>query len=109
MELFAAHYNNSNLSQLTNDAVFMLCYSFMMLNTTFHNPNVKNKMSFLDYKKSVCDLMEKEPSLKYILDQLPYYYETLKKEPFHLNSDETDDTNMTFFEPDKEGWIFKQG
>lgn len=109
MELFAAHYNNCNISELTNDAVFMLCYSFMMLNTTFHNPNVKNKMSFLDYKKSVSDLMEKESSLALIMEQLPHYYETLKKEPFHLNSDETDDTNMTFFEPDKEGWIFKQG
>ena len=35
-------------------------------------------------------------------------YESIKKEPFKIPLDDSDDLVFTFFNPDKEGWLLKQ-
>lgn len=109
VEMFAKRYNEVNPTALTNDALFMLCFSFIMLNTDLHNPSVKEKMTFDQYKRVVMEMVKKESSLINVEDSLPFYYETLKNEPLELDSDDADDMNMTFFEAEKEGWMLKQG
>ncbi len=36
-------------------------------------------------------------------------YDNIKKEPFKIPEDDGDDLMHTFFNPDKEGWLWKQG
>ena len=36
-------------------------------------------------------------------------YESIKKEPFKFPEDDGNDLMHTFFNPDKEGWLWKQG
>ena len=36
-------------------------------------------------------------------------YESIKKEPFKIPEDDGNDLMHTFFNPDKEGWLWKQG
>lgn len=36
-------------------------------------------------------------------------FESIKKEPFKIPEDDGNDLNNTFFNPDKEGWLWKQG
>lgn len=36
-------------------------------------------------------------------------YDSIKKEPFKIPEDDGNDLMHTFFNPDKEGWLWKQG
>lgn len=36
-------------------------------------------------------------------------YESIKSEPFKIPEDDGNDLMLTFFNPDKEGWLWKQG
>jgi hypothetical protein len=36
-------------------------------------------------------------------------YESIKTEPFKIPEDDGNDLMHTFFNPDKEGWLWKQG
>ena len=36
-------------------------------------------------------------------------YESIKSEPFKFPEDDGNDLMHTFFNPDKEGWLWKQG
>lgn len=36
-------------------------------------------------------------------------YDSIKKEPFKIPEDDGNDLMHTFFNPDKEGWLCKQG
>ena len=36
-------------------------------------------------------------------------YDSIKKEPFKIPEDDGNDLTHTFFNPDKEGWLLKQG
>lgn len=65
VEIFAAQYvscqnyeagnNNEEEEPVTpdRDAVFILSYSIIMLNTDLHNPQVKNQMDFESYKRNL--------------------------------------------------------
>lgn len=77
-----------------------------MLNTTLHNPNVKDKQSveqFISMNRGI----DKGADLPQEL--LTGLYESIKKEPFKIPEDDGNDLMHTFFNPVKEGWLWKQG
>lgn len=41
--------------------------------------------------------------------KLQSLYESIKTEPFKIPEDDGNDLMHTFFNPDKEGWLWKQG
>lgn len=98
-----------------------------MLNTSLHNPSVKEKPSieqFINMNRGINmgnDLPKEllvvsfEIAKFYRLLTSPFLfilqglYDSIKAEPFKIPEDDGNDLMHTFFNPDKEGWLWKQG
>ena len=107
MSVFAAHYCSQNSGTFTDsDTVYILSFAIIMLNTALHNKNVKVKITedqFLAQNKGI-DAGKDLPK-----DMLLAIYTSIKEEPFKIPDETYDDLMFTFFSPDKEGWLVKQG
>ena len=107
MEAFAEHYcrQNPNLFEVT-DTCYILSFSIIMLNTALHNPNVKQKISVEDFVKQNRGINSGKDLPKDILELI---YRSIKEESFKIPDETYDDLMYTFFSPEKEGWLLKQG
>ena len=107
MSVFAAHYCEQNLGTFSDsDTVYILSFAIIMLNTALHNNNVKVKITeeqFLAQNKGI-DAGRDLPRA-----MLVAIYTSIKEEPFKIPDETYDDLMFTFFSPDKEGWLVKQG
>jgi len=107
METFAQRYCQLNPDIFTNpDTCYVLSFAIIMLNTSLHNPSVKDKPSpeqFITMNRGIND-GENLPR-----ELLISLYESIKTEPFKIPEDDGNDLMHTFFNPDKEGWLWKQG
>ena len=107
MECFAERYCELNPGVFSNtDTCYVLSFAIIMLNTSLHNPSVKDKPSverFIDMNRGINDGGDLPPEL------LTSLYDSIKKEPFKIPEDDGNDLMHTFFNPDKEGWLWKQG
>lgn len=107
MECFAERYCSTNPDVfVTTDTCYVLSFAIIMLNTSLHNPSVKDKPSvarFIDMNRGINDGGDLPPDL------LESIYDSIKKEPFKFPEDDGNDLMHTFFNPDKEGWLWKQG
>ncbi|AFN83918.1 ARF guanine nucleotide exchange factor [Encephalitozoon romaleae SJ-2008] len=65
----------------TKEFVFNLSFSFLVLNTKFHNPNVKAKPTFKDYMK---DFTAEEIPLSFRMEYLESMYQSIKKKPLEF-------------------------
>lgn len=65
----------------TKEFVFNLSFSFLVLNTKFHNPNVKAKPTFKDYMK---DFTAEEIPLSFGMEYLESMYQSIKKKPLEF-------------------------
>lgn len=77
-----------------------------MLNTSLHNPNVKDKTTlerFISMNRGINNGGDLPSEL---LEKL---YESIKNEPFKIPEDDGNDLTHTFFNPDREGWLLKEG
>ncbi|XP_032122647.1 cytohesin-4 isoform X2 [Sapajus apella] len=107
MEAFATRYClcNPDVFQST-DTCYVLSFSIIMLNTSLHNPNVRDKPPFerfVSMNRGInngSDLPE---------DQLRNLFDSIKSEPFSIPEDDGNDLTHTFFNPDREGWLLKLG
>jgi len=107
MDSFAAHYcsQNPNIFE-ERDTCFILSFSIIMLNTALHNPNVKMKITseqFIKQNKGINSGRDL-PS-----DMLEAIFRNIKEEPFKIPDENYDDLMYTFFSPEREGWLMKQG
>ncbi|CAG2212609.1 CYTH [Mytilus edulis] len=107
MECFAERYCELNPGMFTStDTCYILSFAIIMLNTTLHNPAVKDKPSverFITMNRGINDGVNLPDEL------LKSLYESIKNEPFKIPEDDGNDLMHTFFNPDKEGWLWKQG
>jgi len=107
MECFAERYCEMNPGVFTSsDTCYVLSFAIIMLNTSLHNPSVKDKPTverFISMNRGINDGGDLPPDL------LTSLYESIKKEPFKIPEDDGNDLMHTFFNPDKEGWLWKQG
>ncbi|XP_070579908.1 cytohesin-1-like isoform X1 [Ptychodera flava] len=107
MEAFAKRYCESNPGVFTTtDTCYVLSFAIIMLNTSLHNPSVRDKPTverFIDMNRGINDGGDLPREL------LESLYESIKKEPFKIPDDDGNDLTHTFFNPDKEGWLLKQG
>ena len=106
MECFASRYCtcNPNIFEHT-DTCYILSFAIIMLNTSLHNPAVKQKPTlenFISMNRGIDKGKDVDPNL------LRDLYDSIKNEEFKLPSDE-DAIDKLFFQPDKEGWLLKQG
>uniref|UniRef100_A0AAQ4P1E9 Cytohesin-2 n=1 Tax=Gasterosteus aculeatus aculeatus TaxID=481459 RepID=A0AAQ4P1E9_GASAC len=97
---------SSCVSLLFADTCYVLSFAIIMLNTSLHNPNVRDKPGvdrFISMNRGINeggDLPE---------DLLRNLYESIKNEPFKIPEDDGNDLTHTFFNPDREGWLLKLG
>jgi len=107
METFAQRYCQLNPDIFTNpDTCYVLSFAIIMLNTSLHNPSVKDKPSVEQFITMNRGINDGENLPKELLVSL---YESIKTEPFKIPEDDGNDLMHTFFNPDKEGWLWKQG
>ncbi|XP_057699350.1 cytohesin 4b isoform X1 [Corythoichthys intestinalis] len=107
MEAFAARYCdcNANVFQST-DTCYILSFAIIMLNTSLHNPNVKDKTTldrFVSMNRGINNGHDLPAEL------LSKLYESIRNEPFKIPEDDGNDLTHTFFNPDREGWLLKLG
>ncbi|XP_072444783.1 cytohesin-3-like [Chiloscyllium punctatum] len=107
MEAFATQYCHCNPDVFqSTDTCYVLSFAIIMLNTSLHNPNVKDKPTlerFITMNRGINnggDLPQ---------DLLRNLYESIRNEPFKIPEDDGNDLTHTFFNPDREGWLSKLG
>ncbi|XP_055754076.1 cytohesin-3-like isoform X1 [Salvelinus fontinalis] len=107
MEAFATRYCDCNAGVFqSTDTCYILSFAVIMLNTSLHNPNVKDKPTlerFFSMNRGINnggDLPN---------DLLMKLYESIRNEPFKIPEDDGNDLTHTFFNPDREGWLLKMG
>ncbi|XP_015225909.1 PREDICTED: cytohesin-4-like isoform X2 [Cyprinodon variegatus] len=107
MEAFATRYCDCNPGVFqSTDTCYILSFSIIMLNTSLHNPNVKDKPSlqrFVAMNRGINN--DKELPFE-LLSKL---YASIRSEPFKIPEDDGNDLTLTFFNPDREGWLLKMG
>uniref|UniRef100_UPI00358F0540 cytohesin-1-like n=3 Tax=Myxine glutinosa TaxID=7769 RepID=UPI00358F0540 len=107
MEAFAGRYCQCNpgVFQLS-DTCYVLSFAIIMLNTSLHNPNVRDRPSvenFISMNRGINNGGDLPEAL------LRNLYESIKNEPFKIPEDDGNDLTLTFFNPDREGWLLKLG
>uniref|UniRef100_A0A8C4XEV1 Cytohesin 1a n=1 Tax=Erpetoichthys calabaricus TaxID=27687 RepID=A0A8C4XEV1_ERPCA len=107
MEAFAQRYCQCNPGVFqSTDTCYVLSFAIIMLNTSLHNPNVKDKPTverFIAMNRGINDGGDLPEDL------LRNLYESIKNEPFKIPEDDGNDLTHTFFNPDREGWLLKLG
>ncbi|RWS28603.1 cytohesin-1-like isoform X2 [Leptotrombidium deliense] len=107
MEKFAARYCHQNSGVFSNpDTCYVLSFAIIMLNTALHNPSVKDKPTLDKFVSMNRGINNGGDLPKELLASL---YESIKQEPFKIPEDDGNDLMHTFFNPDREGWLWKQG
>ncbi|KAI5623337.1 cytohesin-1 isoform X1, partial [Silurus asotus] len=127
MEAFAQRYCQCNPGvfhlmfafTFSADTCYVLSFAIIMLNTSLHNPNVKDKPSaerFIAMNRGINDggdlpedLLRFVNCLFNVCQYLQNLYESIKNEPFKIPEDDGNDLTHTFFNPDREGWLLKLG
>uniref|UniRef100_A0A8C1L0Q2 Cytohesin 4b n=1 Tax=Cyprinus carpio TaxID=7962 RepID=A0A8C1L0Q2_CYPCA len=107
MEAFATRYCNCNANVFqSTDTCYILSFAIIMLNTSLHNPNVKDKTSlerFISMNRGINNGQDLPNEL------LTNLYNSIRNEPFKIPEDDGNDLTHTFFNPDREGWLLKLG
>ncbi|XP_018014315.1 cytohesin-1 isoform X3 [Hyalella azteca] len=107
MERFARHYCDLNPTIFKHpDTCFVLSFAIIMLNTSLHNPAVKDKQTLEQFINMNRGIDNGDDLPRELLESL---YESIKTEPFKIPEDDGNDLMHTFFNPDREGWLWKQG
>ncbi|CAN9505976.1 unnamed protein product [Ophioblennius macclurei] len=107
MEAFAARYCDCNPQVFqSTDTCYILSFSVIMLNTSLHNPNVRDKpdvQRFVSMNRGINNGQDLPVEL------LTKLYTSIRSEPFKIPQDDGNDLTLTFFNPDREGWLLKMG
>ncbi|XP_048869541.1 cytohesin-3-like [Brienomyrus brachyistius] len=107
MEAFAIRYCDCNPDMFqSTDTCYILSFAIIMLNTSLHNPNVKDKTTlerFINMNRGINNGGNLPDEL------LMKLYESIRSEPFKIPEDDGNDLTHTFFNPDREGWLLKLG
>ncbi|CAL8331888.1 unnamed protein product [Lota lota] len=107
MEAFAMRYCDCNTPVFqSTDTCYILSFAIIMLNTSLHNPNVKDKTTlerFISMNRGINNGGDLPVPL------LTKLYDSIHNEPFKIPEDDGNDLTHTFFNPDREGWLLKLG
>ncbi|KRY88271.1 Cytohesin-3 [Trichinella pseudospiralis] len=88
------------------NACYVVSFAIIMLNTSLHNPNVKEKVTLEQFVLRTRDVDVGQDIPKELLAS---FYECIRAEPFKIPEDSGKEFMHTFFNPDREGWLWKQG
>ncbi|KAJ3431441.1 cytohesin-4 [Anaeramoeba flamelloides] len=107
MESFAKHYckNNPNVFT-TSDTAYVLAFSMIMLNTDAHNDGVKNKMSKTQFFANCRGIDDGNDIPQEFLGNI---YDRIVNNEIKLKNSGGQEETITFINPEKKGWLTKQG
>uniref|UniRef100_A0A7N6B6W6 Cytohesin 4b n=1 Tax=Anabas testudineus TaxID=64144 RepID=A0A7N6B6W6_ANATE len=109
MEAFATRYCDCNTHVFqSTDTCYILSFAIIMLNTSLHNPNVKDKTTlerFISMNRGINNGEDLPNDLLSVRSWLTH----IRNEPFKIPEDDGNDLTHTFFNPDREGWLLKLG
>uniref|UniRef100_A0A2I3SWV7 Cytohesin-2 n=1 Tax=Pan troglodytes TaxID=9598 RepID=A0A2I3SWV7_PANTR len=88
------------------DTCYVLSFAVIMLNTSLHNPNVRDKPGLERFVAMNRGINEGGDLPEELLRNL---YDSIRNEPFKIPEDDGNDLTHTFFNPDREGWLLKLG
>jgi len=107
MEEFAGVYCRINADLYSkSDTCYVLAFSIIMLNTSLHNPSVRDKLTadqFVKMNNGINDGGDLPAQL--LIDA----YHSIKEIPFKIPEDDSGDFTLTFYNPDKRGYLIKEG
>ncbi|XP_011372898.1 cytohesin-2 isoform X4 [Pteropus vampyrus] len=107
MEAFAQRYCQCNPGVFqSTDTCYVLSFAVIMLNTSLHNPNVRDKPGLERFVAMNRGINEGGDLPEELLRNL---YDSIRNEPFKIPEDDGNDLTHTFFNPDREGWLLKLG
>eukprot|EP00727_Mastigamoeba_balamuthi_P007150 m51a1_g3055 hypothetical protein (837) ;mRNA; f:967981-971134 len=101
MESFAQHYAEQNPGGIfaNTDAIYILAFSVIMLNTDAHNPQVKNKMTKAQFLKTTRGINAGQDLPQQFLENL---YDRIVSDEIKMDSG-------LLANAEKKGWLTKQG
>jgi len=106
MEIYASRYHENNPGVFVSpDTAYVLAFSVIMLNTDLHNPAVKNKITKQQFFKNNRGINSGGDLPEAFLSDI---YDTIQKEEIKLEEIDNE-ASYTFFSPEREGFLFKQG
>ncbi|PBK77654.1 Sec7-domain-containing protein [Armillaria solidipes] len=86
-ETFASIYFASEPAEIrSEDAVYVLAYSIIMLNTDLHNPQVRKRMSFEEYQKNLRGVNDKGD---FPAEYLQNIYDSIRKREIVMPEEHT--------------------
>jgi len=107
MEAFATQFCACNPNDFkTVDTCYVLSFSVIMLNTSLHNPAVKERIQmegFVNMNKGINDGGDIPR------ETLELLFNNILKTPFEIPDDDGNDLTQTFFNPEREGLLTKEG
>uniref|UniRef100_A0A5F9CQY4 Cytohesin-2 n=1 Tax=Oryctolagus cuniculus TaxID=9986 RepID=A0A5F9CQY4_RABIT len=107
MEAFAQRYCLCTPGSFqSTDTCYVLSFAVIMLNTSLHNPNVRDKPGLERFVAMNRGINEGGDLPEELLRSL---YDSIRNEPFKIPEDDGNDLTHTFFNPDREGWLLKLG
>lgn len=107
MESFAEWYVKCNPGVFSStDTCYILSFATIMLNTSLHNPSVHvrdkpSKDAFIVMNRQIDDGKDLPSNI------LTSIYDNIKKHPFKVPEEDIDISQ--FYNPEREGWLMKQG
>lgn len=133
--LLCRYLECKHMSLLFTDTCYVLSFAIIMLNTSLHNPNVRDKPGvdrFISMNRGIneggdlpeellrvrstqhCFSLQMQTDVYSLFLCFSYLflqnlYESIKNEPFKIPEDDGNDLTHTFFNPDREGWLLKLG
>ncbi|KAJ6236294.1 cytohesin 4a-related [Anaeramoeba flamelloides] len=107
METFAKHYCKNNPKVFTSsDTAYVLAFSMIMLNTDAHNDGVQNKMSKTQFFANCSGIDDGKDIPQDFLGDI---YDRIVNNEIKLKTATGQDETITFINPEKKGWLTKQG
>lgn len=107
MESFAQHYCTCNPGQFKKfESCYVLSFSIIMLNTSLHNVNVKDKITlegFINMNKGINDGRDIPR------ETLEDLFASISSAQIEIVGDDGNDLTKTFFNPEREGQLTKEG
>eukprot|EP00049_Salpingoeca_infusionum_P015767 m.309246 g.309246 ORF g.309246 m.309246 type:complete len:390 (+) comp15945_c3_seq2:224-1393(+) len=107
MEAFAARYYDCNPKAFRErDTGYVLAFATIMLNTSLHNPNIKDKMTveqFISMNRGIDNGGDLDEQF------LRELHASIQARQFHTHDEGQDAMLRTFVDPEKSGWLTKEG
>jgi cytohesin len=106
METFAIRFCECNPGLFHHtDGGYVLAFATIMLNTSLHNPSVAHKPSLQEFVSMNRGIDDGHDVPRELLEEL---YHSIAASPFKIPDDD-DGLSLLFFNPEKEGYLRKEG